>query len=233
LRLQAVLFDVDFTLAKPGPDLGPEGYRRLGERYGLGLDPSRYEEARASASESLERHPELVHDDEIWIAFTERIIQGMGGEAVGAHECAVEMTSAWERHENFDLYEDTLPVLDELRRHGLKLALVSNTGRDLDEFVRHHRLDVDAALGSRAHGWTKPHETIFRAVLDLLEVEPEAAAMVGDSIEDDVEGARVLGMRAILLDREDRYPYVQERIPTLLALPAALGLSTGPTPGRS
>jgi HAD superfamily hydrolase (TIGR01549 family) len=233
LTLEAVLFDVDFTLAKPGPDLGPEGYRRLGERYGLVLDPSRYDVARAAAIDSLERHPELMHDDEIWIAFTERIIRGMGGEEKGAHECAVEMTSAWEFHENFDLYEDTLPVLEELRGHGLKLGLVSNTGRDLDEFVRHHRLDVDAALGSRAHGWTKPHETIFRAILELLEVEPAAAAMVGDSIEDDVEGARTLGMRAILLDREDRYPQVEERIPTLLALPAALGLSRPPSPRTS
>jgi putative hydrolase of the HAD superfamily len=233
LTLEAVLFDVDFTLAKPGPDLGPEGYRRLGERYGLVLDPSRYEQARAAAIDSLERHPELMHDDEIWIAFTERIIRGMGGEAAGAHECAVEMTSAWELHENFDLYEDTLPVLDELRSAGLKLGLVSNTGRDLEEFVRHHRLNVDAALGSRAHGWTKPHETIFRAVLELLEVEPAAAAMVGDSIEDDVEGARSLGMRAILLDREERYPDVEERIPTLLALPAALGLSRPGSPDTS
>jgi putative hydrolase of the HAD superfamily len=233
LSLRAVLFDVDFTLAKPGPDLGPEGYRRLGERYGLVLDPARYEQARAAAIASIERHPELVHDDEIWVAFTERIIQGMGGEAAGAHACAIEMTSAWERHENFDLYEDTLPVLEELRGHGLKLGLVSNTGRDLEEFVRHHRLDVDAAVGSRAHGWTKPHETIFRAVLELLEVEPEAAAMIGDSIEDDVEGARSLGMRAILLDRDDRYPDVEERIPTLLALPAALGLSSGPSPRTS
>jgi putative hydrolase of the HAD superfamily len=233
LTLQAVLFDVDFTLAKPGPDLGPEGYRRLGERYGVALDPSLYEEARAAAIDSIERHPELVHDDEIWIAFTERIIRGMGGEARGAHDCAVEMTRAWERHENFDLYEDTQPVLEELRRHGLKLGLVSNTGRDLDEFVRHHHLEVDAALGSRAHGRTKPHQTIFRAVLDLLRVEPGAAAMVGDSIEDDIEGALRLGMRAILLDRENRHPDVEGRIPTLLALPAALGLSTSRSSGTS
>lgn len=233
MRLEAVLFDVDFTLARPGPDLGPEGYRRLGEQYGLELNPALYEQARAAAIDSIERHPELAHDDEIWIAFTERIILGMGGEAAGAHACAVEMTSAWERHENFDLYDDTLPVLEELRRHGLKLGLVSNTGRDLDEFVRHHCLDVDAALGSRAHGWTKPHETIFRAVLALLEVEPESAAMIGDSIEDDVEGARSLGMRAILLDRDGRYPDAEERIPTLLALPAALGLSTGQSPRTS
>ena len=42
MTLRAVLFDVDFTLAKPGPDLGPEGYRRMGMRYGLELDPARY-----------------------------------------------------------------------------------------------------------------------------------------------------------------------------------------------
>ena len=46
VSLRAVLFDVDFTLARPGPELGPEGYRRLGERFGLELDPSRYDEAR-------------------------------------------------------------------------------------------------------------------------------------------------------------------------------------------
>jgi hypothetical protein len=31
MKLRAVLFDVDFTLAKPGPELGPEGYRRRAE----------------------------------------------------------------------------------------------------------------------------------------------------------------------------------------------------------
>ena len=31
----AVVFDVDVTIARPGPDLGPEGYRELGLRYGL------------------------------------------------------------------------------------------------------------------------------------------------------------------------------------------------------
>ena len=38
MPLRAVLFDVDFTLAKPGPDLGPDGYRRLGREFGLDLD---------------------------------------------------------------------------------------------------------------------------------------------------------------------------------------------------
>jgi HAD superfamily hydrolase (TIGR01549 family) len=223
-QLRAVLFDVDFTLARPGPELGPEGYRRLGERFGLELDPSRYGEARPTAHQRIQRHPDLVHDEEIWVVFTEEIIRGMGGDVPQARECAVEMTRAWERSENFDLYEDVLPVLEELRGYGLKIGLVSNTGRDLEEFLRHHTLPVEAALGSRAHGWTKPHPSIFQAVLERLGVEPDEAAMVGDSPEDDIEGALALGMRAFLLDRDDRFRDRPERLPDLYALPAALGL---------
>ena len=223
--LCAVLFDVDFTIARPGPELGPEGYQRLGARFGLELDPARYRDAREKAVEGIKRHPELEHDEEIWVAFTERIIRGMGGDADSAYECAVEMTRAWEHAEHFELFDDALPVLGELRGQGLKVGLVSNTGRNLDEFVAHHHLEVDAALGSGAFGRTKPHPTIFRAVLERLEVEPSAAAMVGDSPEDDVEGARAAGIeRAFLLDREDRYPELDDRLPDLFALPAALGL---------
>ena len=48
--------------------------------------------------------------------------------------------------------------------------------------------------------------------------------MVGDSIGDDIEGARALGMDAFLLDRDERYPDFTPRLASLLALPAALGL---------
>jgi HAD superfamily hydrolase (TIGR01549 family) len=222
--LRAVLFDVDFTLAKPGPDLGPDGYRRLGERFGLQLDPALYRDARAAAVASLKRHPELEHDDEVWIGLTEEIVRGMGGGGEAAHECAVAMTLLWERSDHFELYEDVLPVLEALREHGLLLGLVSNTGRDLEAFIRHHGLDVDAALASREHGKTKPDPTIFRAVLERLGVEPEDAAMVGDSLDDDVAGARALGMRAFLLDREGVHRGAEEALPDLRSLPAALGL---------
>jgi HAD superfamily hydrolase (TIGR01662 family) len=222
-RIRAVLFDVDFTLAKPGPDLGPDGYRRMGARYGLALDPSLYDEARLRAFDELERHPELEHNEEIWVLFTERIIRGMGGNDERAYECAVEMTSAWEHAHNFELYEDVLPTLAALREHGLQLALVSNTARDLDRFIEHHGLEVDAALSSRTHGRVKPHASIFRAVLDRLDVRPTEAAMVGDTPEDDVAGARALGMRAFLLDRDDRH--ADADLHDLRELPAALGLS--------
>jgi HAD superfamily hydrolase (TIGR01549 family) len=225
MDIQAVLFDLDFTLAKPGPDLGPEGYQRMGRRFGLELEPSLYKEARAKAVQGLHKHPDFRHDEEIWVAFTERIIRGMGGNSDRAYECAVEMTRAWEHAHNFDLFDDVLPVLTDLRERGLKLGLVSNTGRDVDEFLAHHNLRIDAALSSRIHGKVKPHPTIFQAVLDRLGVVAEQSAMVGDSPEDDLEGARGLGMRAFLVDREGLFPEAEDRLPDLFALPAALGLA--------
>jgi putative hydrolase of the HAD superfamily len=222
VELKAVLFDVDFTLARPGPELGPDGYVRAGERHGLTLDPFRYEAARDAALVDLHRHPELEHDDEIWFRFTERIIRGMGGEADSAYDCAVEITRAWERHENFDLYDDVPETFAAVRAAGLQIGLVSNSARDVREFARHHDLDVDAGISSFHHGRTKPHASIFRAVLDLLEVEAAEAVMVGDTIADDIDGARAAGMRAILLDRDGLHPDFEPRIESLRELPALL-----------
>jgi putative hydrolase of the HAD superfamily len=221
--LRAVVFDVDFTIAQPGPDLGPEGYRRLGERYGLTLEPARYDDARRAALADLHRHPELDHDEEIWVLFTQRIIEGMGGQG-DTYACAVEMTGAWEHAHHFDLFDDVLPTLEALRARRLKLGLLSNTARDLDLFVAHHKLSVDAVLTSRLHGKTKPHEGIFLRMLELLDVRPQEAAMVGDTVEDDVEGARKVGMRAVLVDRDGRYPDAPDRLEDLRALVAWLGL---------
>ena len=222
--LRAVLFDVDFTLARPGPELGPEGYVSAGERHGLRLEAARYEAARDAALVDLRRHPELEHDDEIWFRFTERIVRGMGGDADSAYACAVEITRGWERHENFEVYDDVTDTLATLRSAGLGIGLVSNSARDVHEFAHHHGLDVDAGISSFHHGHTKPHASIFRAVLGLLEVQPAEAAMVGDTIADDLEGALALGMRAILLDREGTRAAFAPRIKSLNELPPLLGL---------
>ena len=223
-KFRAVLFDVDFTLCRPGPELSAERYARIAVRHGVTLDPALYEQAREAAVLNLKRHPELLHDDSIWHRFTEEIFTGMGGPHEIASECATEIEQGWEVSENFELYEDALPVLEEVRKGGLRIGLVSNGIRDLTEFVAHHRLDVDAIVDSRSHGRVKPHPTIFEAALELLGVRAADAVMVGDSLEEDIEGARALGMQAILIDREERHPEVKERLTDLYGLPVALGL---------
>ena len=222
--LRAVLFDVDFTLCRPGPELGPEGYAGLGREYGLKLDPARYDEARLAAIEDLRQHPELDHDEAVWVRFTEDIVRGMGGDGASVGEIAGKIVRRWEEAAQFELYDDVLPALDELRRGGLRLGLISNTSRDLGAFVRHFALDVDAWLASGSYGKVKPSPLIFRAALELVGCEPGAALMVGDSPRDDVAGARAVGMRALLLDRAGVFPDALERIESLTELPEAIGL---------
>src|SRR4029079_13833931 len=96
----------------------------------------------------------------------------------------------WPPAHQFECEVAALPTLAALRDRGLKLGLLSNSARDLDEFVGHHGLTVDAVLTSRARGKTKPHEAMFWRMLELLDVVPSEAVMVGDTIEDDVEGAK-------------------------------------------
>ncbi len=221
--LRAVLFDVDFTLCQPGPQLGPLGYHEAGLVHGISLDPARYEAAREAAIEDIRLHPELDHDQEVWQRFTEDIVRGMGGRGSAVANVAESIVLGWEVHENFELYDDALRTLRAVRGAGFLLALISNTSRDLDEFVTHHRIDVDAVITSRLHGKMKPHPAIFRSTLTLLDVEPHQALMVGDSPADDIAGAEALGMPAVLLDRLGTYngaaPSVRslDELTTLLA----------------
>jgi len=106
---RAVLFDVDFTLCRPGPELSADRYARIAARHGVTLDVGCYEAARESAALNLKRHPELLHDDTIWHRFTAEIFVGMGGPEEIASDCATEIEQGWEVSENFELFEDALP----------------------------------------------------------------------------------------------------------------------------
>jgi HAD superfamily hydrolase (TIGR01509 family) len=91
-------------------------------------------------------------------------------------------------------YADAEPVLKELRRRGVPVAVVSNIGWDLRPIFVHFGLDpyVDAYVLSYELEIQKPDPRIFQAACDLLGCVPEEALMVGDHIPAD-GGATALG----------------------------------------
>jgi len=200
--LQAVFFDVDFTLIYPGPMFQGVGYRESCERHGIAVDEARYDAAVRAALASLD-HEQVVYDDEIFIRYTRRIIEGMGGSGDRVDACAREMYLEWASCHHFHLYDEAEAVLRELAARQLKIGLISNSHRSMDEFVEHFRLQglVAAAVSSADHGFLKPHPSIFEAALSQAGVEARASLMVGDSLAHDVEGARAVGMRGVLLHR--------------------------------
>jgi putative hydrolase of the HAD superfamily len=62
---------------------------------------------------------------------------------------------------------------------------------------------VDAVVSSAEVGVLKPHPAPFERALELAGVSAADAWHVGDSVEEDVEGARAAGIRAVLLARPD------------------------------
>jgi len=103
----------------------------------------------------------------------------------------------------FRAYPEVPGVLARLRAGGARLAVVSNWDVSLHDVLERTGLRalVDAVVISAELGVAKPDPAIFRAALDRLGVGPDGALHVGDSLEDDVAGARAAGLEAVLVAR--------------------------------
>jgi putative hydrolase of the HAD superfamily len=199
----AVLFDVDFTLIYPGPTFQGEGYRTFCAAHGIAVDPSLFDQAVAAAARLLDGQESAAYDHDVYVGYTRRIIEGMGGTGDALDACAREIYREWAACRHFELYADVPAALRTLRARGIKVGLISNSHRCLATFETHFELTglISAAVSSSEHGMMKPHPSIFAAALSLVDARPSDTLMVGDSVSHDVEGAMNAGMRAALLHR--------------------------------
>jgi putative hydrolase of the HAD superfamily len=206
LTTRAVFFDVDFTLIYPGPTFRGEGYQRFCAQYGITVEYGRFDDAVAGASSVLDEAVDHVYEDALFHRYTAAIIRGMGGTGEAVEACAREMYREWAACHHFELYEDVPGVLRELAARGLRIGLISNSHRCLASFQSHFELQglITAALSSSEHGYLKPHPSIFDAALRLIGASAEEAVMVGDSLHQDIVGARQVGMRGVLVRRSGR-----------------------------
>ena len=122
---------------------------------------------------------------------------------------------------------DAEPVLRELARDH-RLALLTNGAGDVqrEKLARTPLGRYFAAIViSTEVGVGKPDPRLFAHALTALDVAPDDATMVGDSLLRDIEGARGAGMRTIWLDRglwAEQGPTPDARIERLSDLRAAL-----------
>lgn len=97
-------------------------------------------------------------------------------------------------------------VLRELRAAGLRIGLISNTGRTpgyaLRRILESAGLSewIDAMVFSNEHGACKPEASIFEALRQALGVACDEMVFVGDNPWVDVYGAQRFGMRAVLFE---------------------------------
>lgn len=137
----------------------------------------------------------------------------------GSHAAFAELLQR--ETSGFRLYDDVLPTLKELRNRKIRLGLVSNLWPFPAPFIF-----CELGLGqyfehliySFTAGRAKPDREIFYEALKLFAVPPQAVLMVGDSLVNDVQAARSVGMQAALIDRSSTLSEVSPGVPVLKSL---------------
>ena len=151
-------------------------------------------------------------------------------ERTAAKQPFERLATHFRSREAWRVYPDVVPILEHLKAAGVALAVVSNWDSFLPHLLEGHGLSpfFRTVSVSAIEGTGKPEAEIFRRTCERLAVSPGAVLHVGDSPRDDYEGARGAGLRAVLLDRDDRHPHVPERIRSLSELAEIAAVSRRP-----
>jgi putative hydrolase of the HAD superfamily len=183
----------------------------------------------------FERHatdysPHLTAEEKqrylLW--FTDRVFQRLNVRAPDG-EAADHVDQVWRvlGPTSLGVFPEVPRVLKLLRAARYRLSLISNWQCGLQHFC--HELGfagaMDHIVASAEVGIAKPDPDIFVDVCSRMEVLCHRVLHVGDSIVDDIEGARSAGMQAVLVQRDEVVLLRDTRsISSLAQLPELLGL---------
>jgi putative hydrolase of the HAD superfamily len=99
-------------------------------------------------------------------------------------------------------------TLKELRARGYLLGLITVCSEDIEVLWPESQFAglFDAEVFSSRIGVSKPDPRIYLACCEALGVEPAEAVFVGDGANDELPGARRVGMEAVLIHRPGEPP---------------------------
>ena len=119
------------------------------------------------------------------------------------------------------LMEDVDPTLQSLQDRGYRIGLISNTGRTPGDVLRVvlNGLNIDQYFDHMTFSnevlVRKPKKEIFQHTLRQMRAAPKFAMHIGDDLDADYEGAKAVGMKAVLLDRGNEHAPGEDRIQAL------------------
>ena len=205
MEVRAVLLDAGGVFHIPSED----GVRQALAEIGFELPPGavlRAHYAAVRAQDAAEGEPAVLADSVYVEAFARAL--DIPEETVEAATTGIssyfKQPGSWA-----GLIEDSIRALPEFAATGVKLAVVSNSDGTVEQRLREEGIlqvgegrgvPVTVVIDSARVGVAKPDPRIFGFALRALEVAPEAAVHVGDSVLADVNGARAAGIRPLHLD---------------------------------
>jgi putative hydrolase of the HAD superfamily len=227
-KAKVIFFDAGGTLFRPYPSVG-EIYARVAGTHGVQVDAAQVEKTfhaqwhKRDGTASLAELTSEKIEREWWYALV-RDVFGNLGEFDNFDAFFHELYDLFARAECWRLFEDTVPVLEELQRRRYRMGIISNWDHRLFSIVEQLGLTpyFEHVTASAAVGSAKPGKKIFEAALAAMKASPHECLHVGDSLEDDFHGASRAGLSAVLLDRHRKAYNDVVRIESLRDLPALL-----------
>jgi putative hydrolase of the HAD superfamily len=188
VRYRAVIFDLWQTLV-PWPVEGASRmYDGLAEHFGA--EPDRFRELWLRGRRDRELGPIEPH------------LRALAGELgfEGDIAAAVTLRRDWTL-EYLVPRPDAVPTLEELRRRGHLLGMISACSQDVPDVWERTPFGglFDSTLFSCAVGVSKPDPRIYELACEELGVEPRDCLFVGDGANDELPGAERAGMTALQL----------------------------------
>lgn len=215
--IRAILFDLGDTLMRPSaawPPVIERADRAVVDvlcKNGLGLDCDHFhEEFKASLQRYYTERDSQQIETSTAVVLEELLIK-KGYENVPPALIRAALDARYRiSQSNWQLVDDAIPTLGELRHSGYKMGIVSNAGDNKDVFQLVDKFGIepyfDFILTSAACGWRKPHPRIFELALTHWGYSPAQAAMVGDKLEADITGANQAGVFSIWAKRYAKTP---------------------------
>jgi putative hydrolase of the HAD superfamily len=206
--IRAVIFDCYSTLIDIKTNEEKEDvYNYLSlylQYYGAKLDAEKLKSAlRVEKERYLQSKKERYPEVDLETVFS-NILKKEGSDNPFLAESCCKLLRVLSR-ERFQLFPDSLPVLEEIKKGGYPIAVLSDAQKvycfEEAEILGLNRF-FDCFVASTQFGFRKPDPRLFTLACTLLDVPPAEAVYIGNEPETDVKGAKQIGMQAILLDRE-------------------------------
>jgi putative hydrolase of the HAD superfamily len=140
----------------------------------------------------------------MFTGYVQRLINGAGTKInwLQAARIVVKLIKVkWD----FAVFDDAIPVMNALRQKGIMVGIVSNADNTYNEiFKALGLLDAsDFTVTSYEAGCEKPEPGIFLLALKKTKAKAEEVLFIGDQYTVDIVGARNVGMKPLLVDRNN------------------------------
>lgn len=179
-----------------------EAAERLGLEDGLAGIGKCFVEATQIVNAAYMKQPYYLHRD-LFVDTGRELLRNLGRDDDAAF---CDWFYAAQRDvmiEQIELREDCHATLGALRERGFLLSIVSNIDHDfLDPMIESFGIEpfFDHFVSSESAQSCKPDAGIFRAALERVDCGPEEVVFVGDSRVHDIQGARGVGIRSVLIN---------------------------------